>query len=193
MANLTTGAVTVLKSFNTIDPNSFDLQGLAIDTANSTLYLTARDFNTSSDNAIYSIPFSVSGSGSTATASVGATTTLYSGAGAFQPTDIVVDAQAGIFYTSGTSPYTSPPNVDDQSGNEAGVFEGSLTGGLTLTEVFAVSVGFADANPGHRRRHPGYLFAATVPSGHSPRSDGGRDGHLRRRRFGSDARFGPHD
>ena len=139
VANLTTGAVTVLKSFNTIDPNSFDLQGLAIDTANSTLYLTARDFNTSSDNAIYSIPFSVSGSGSTATASVGATTTLYSGAGAFQPTDIVVDAQAGIFYTSGTSPYTSPPNVDDQSGNEAGVFEGSLTGGLTLNEVFAVS------------------------------------------------------
>ena len=41
--------------------------------------------------------------------------------------------------TSGTSPYTSPPNVDDQSGNEAGVFEGSLTGGLTLNEVFAVS------------------------------------------------------
>ena len=119
--------------------NILTFKRLAIDTANSTLYLTAVDYTTSSDNAIYSMPFSVSGSGSTATASVGATTTLYSGAGAFQPTDIVIDAQAGIFYTSGTSPYTSPPDVDDQSGNEAGVFEGSLTGGLTLNEVFAVS------------------------------------------------------
>ena len=136
-----------MKSFDTIDPNYFNLQGLAVDTANSTLYLTAVDYHTSSDNAIYSIPFSVSGSGSTATASIGATTTLYSGAGAFQPTDIVVDAQAKIFYTSGTSPYTSPPDVDDQSGNEAGVFEGSLTGGSTLTEVFAVSAVLPAATP----------------------------------------------
>ena len=137
VANLTTGAVTVLKSFTSSDPY-FGLQGMDIDTVNHKLYLATADFgdNTSTSNAILSISYSVSGSGSTATASVGAATTLYSGSGAFQPTDIVVDAQAGIFYTTSSEPYTSPI---DGAGSDAAVFEGSLSGGSALTEVFAVS------------------------------------------------------
>jgi hypothetical protein len=136
-ANLTTGAVTVMKSFTSTDPN-FGLQGLDIDTANHTLYLATADLGSaaSASNAILGITYSVSGSGSTATASVVATTTLYSGSNAFQPTDIVVDAQAGIFYATGSAPYTSSTNG---SGTEAAVFEGSLTGGAALTQVFAVS------------------------------------------------------
>ena len=137
VANLTTGAVTVLKSFTSGDPN-FMLQGLAVDPGSHTLYLATADLLSanSASNAILSMSFSVSGSGSAATASVGPATTLYSGSGAFQPTDIVVDPQAGIFYTTGSAPYTVS---FDGSGVETAIFEGSLTGGAALNEVFAVS------------------------------------------------------
>ena len=42
VANLTTGAVTMLKSFTSSDPY-FRLQGLDIDTANDTIYLATAD------------------------------------------------------------------------------------------------------------------------------------------------------
>ena len=127
--NLTTGAVTVLHSFSSSDP-FFLLQGMDINTTSNTLYLTTGDFQNAStaSNAILSIPFSVSGSGSTATASIGTISTLYSGSGAFQPSDIVIDPAQGIFYTTG---------ID--SGSNAGVFEGSLSGGSSLTEVLSMS------------------------------------------------------
>ncbi len=127
--NLTTGAVTVLKSFSSSDPN-FLLAGMAINTSNNTLYLATANYgaNTSASNAILSIPFSVTGSGSSAQASLGSVTTLYSGAGADQPTDIVIDPAHGIFYTTG-----------EDSGNYAGVFEGNLSGGTSLTEVLSMT------------------------------------------------------
>ena len=118
VANLITGAVTVLKSFTSSDPN-FRLQGMDIDTANHTLYLATADLaDTPAPATPSSVSLSVSGSGSTATASVGAPTTLYSGSSAFQPTDIVVDAEAGIFYTTGSEAYTGS---FDGSGSEAAI------------------------------------------------------------------------
>ena len=135
VANLTTGAVTVLKSFfNTTD--SVDLlQGLAV--SGNTLYLTTVDYSdsTSADNQILKIPFTVTGSGSTANATLGAVTTLYSGSGADQPSDIVIDAANGIFYTTGETPAT----VDSSSGDVATVFEGSLSGGTSLTPVLSMT------------------------------------------------------
>src|ERR1700722_10551361 len=105
VANLNTGAITVLHSFTTqeiADPN-FILQGLAVDSANNQIYLTTANFgtNTSSDNAILKIPFTPSGSGNSATASIGAISTLYSGAGADVPQNIAIDVAQGIFYTAG--------------------------------------------------------------------------------------------
>ena len=54
-------------------------------------------------------------------------TTLYSGSGAFLPTDIAVDPGHGIFYAAG------------HNGDVAGVFEGSVNGGTTLTSVVSMS------------------------------------------------------
>ena len=118
----------VLYSTNQVDL----LQGLAVN--GNTIYLTTVDYgsNTSANNQILSIPFTVSGSGSTAKATVGASTTLYSGTGAHQPTDIVIDAAQGIFYTTGEQFV--------QTGTYYGaVYEGSLSGGTSLTEVLSMS------------------------------------------------------
>ena len=62
-------------------------------------------------------------------------TTLYSGSGADQPSDIVIDAANGIFYTTGETPAT----VDSSSGDVATVFEGSLSGGTSLTPVLSMT------------------------------------------------------
>jgi len=134
--NLTTGAVKVLNSF-TLQSNSdpyFLLQGMDINTASNTLYLATANFQnaSTSDNAILSIPFSVSGSGSTAAASIGTISTLYSGTGAFQPSDIVINPAQGIFYTTGEQFVATGTFY-------GAVFEGSLSGGSSLTEVLSMS------------------------------------------------------
>ncbi len=129
VANLTTGAVTVLHSFTSADP-FFLLQGLDINPATKTLYLATADFQdaTSASNAILSISYSVTGSGGTANASIGTIGTLYSGAGAFQPNDIAIDAGHNILYASGHG-----------NSSTAGIFEGSLSGGASLTSVLSMS------------------------------------------------------
>jgi hypothetical protein len=131
VANLSTGVITQLESFDS-PTNYFFLSGLAIDTANNKLYMTAVDETTSNaanlENAIVSLSFSTSGSGSSASASITSFRTLYSGSGAFQPTDIAIDPAQGILYTSGLG-----------SSAIGGIFEGSLSGGLSLTEVESMS------------------------------------------------------
>ena len=136
--NLTTGAVTVLKSGFFSNTDLVDLlQGLAI--SGNTLYLNTVDYGlgdaSSSANAILSIPFTVSGSGRSANASIGNITTLYSGSGDFQSSDIVIDAPQGIFYTTG---YQTVDISGEGEGNYAAVFEGSLSGGSSLTEVLSM-------------------------------------------------------
>jgi hypothetical protein len=129
VANLTTGAVTVLHSFfNSSDATSL-LQGLAINPTTKTLYLATADFQTASsaDNAILSISFSVTGSGSTAAAKIGTIGTLYSGSSAFQPNNVAVDPANNILYVAGHG-----------TGSVAGIYEGSLSGG-SLTNVVSMS------------------------------------------------------
>jgi hypothetical protein len=131
VANLSTGAITQLETFAS-PTNFFFLSGLAIDTVNDKLYVTTVDESpanaANNENAIISLSFSTSGSGSTANASITSVSTLYHGSGAFQPTDIVIDPAQGILYTSGL----------DGSGT-GGIFEGSLSGGASLTEVESMS------------------------------------------------------
>lgn len=135
--NLTTGAVTVMieNYFPTTDATDL-MQGLALN--GKTLYMTTANYagNTSTSNAIVAIPFTVSGAGSTAKATAGSPTTLYSGAGADQPIDIVVDAAHSIFYTTGEQ-YIS---TGTYTGNYYGsVYEGSLSGGSSLNQVLSMS------------------------------------------------------
>jgi hypothetical protein len=130
--NLSSGSVTVMESFFNSSDSVDLLQGLALN--GNTLYLTTVDYasNTSANNQILSIPFNVSGSGSTAKATVGTATTLYHGSGADQPTDIVINAAQGIFYTTGEQFV----NAGTYYG---AVYEGSLSGGSSLTEVLSMS------------------------------------------------------
>ncbi|HEX2941257.1 MAG TPA: Hint domain-containing protein, partial [Rhodopila sp.] len=129
VVNLSTGSITILKQFSSADAN-FLLGGLAVDTVNNKIYLTSSDHSdlTSGSNAIYSIPYTVSGSGSSAQASIGAVTTLYSGSGAYGPFDIRVDPAKGVLYTSGAQPASNPDFY-------GAVFAGSVNGGSSLTVV----------------------------------------------------------
>ena len=131
--NLITGHVAVLieNFFPTTDQNDL-LQGLAIN--GNTLYLATVDYgdNTSTNNQILSIPLTISGSGSTATATAGTPTTLYSGTGADQPIDIVIDPAHSIFYTTGEQFVTTGEYY-------GAVYEGSLSGGTSLTQVLSMS------------------------------------------------------
>jgi hypothetical protein len=133
--NLSTGSVTVMESFFSSTDSVDLMQGLALN--GNTIYLTTVDYgsSTSDNNAILAIPFTVSGSGSTANATVGTATTLYHGPGADQPSDIVIDAAQGIFYTTGEE----PASVGGSSGDVATVFEGGLSGGSSLTPVLSMT------------------------------------------------------
>ncbi|MGB6831073.1 MAG: Ig domain-containing protein, partial [Terracidiphilus sp.] len=131
--NLLTGHVTVLieNYFATSDQNDL-MQGLAIN--GHTLYMATVDYsdNTSTNNAIVAIPFTVTGTGSAATATAGTPTKLYSGTGADQPVDIKIDAAHGIFYTTGEQFVTTGEYY-------GAVYEGSLSGGSSLNEVLSMS------------------------------------------------------
>ncbi|MFZ0958214.1 MAG: Ig-like domain-containing protein, partial [Candidatus Sulfotelmatobacter sp.] len=135
--NLTTGATTVMieNFFPTTDANDL-MQGLALN--GNTLYLTTVDYgdNNSTNNQILSIPLTVSGSGSTAKATAGTATLLYSGAGAGQPVSIAIDAAHAIFYTTGEQFISTGTDAGDYYG---AVYEGSLSGGASLTEVLSMS------------------------------------------------------
>ena len=134
VANLNTGSITVLMSFTTqssSDPG-FLLGGLAVDPVNHEIYLTSIanfETNTSTNNAIYKISFTPTGSGNSANASIGSISTLYSGTGAFQPNDIAIDPAQNIFYTSGGSIVSSGTTI-------GAIYQGSLsnndTGSLSL-------------------------------------------------------------
>jgi len=129
--NLTTGLVTVMESFGNAS-STFLLHGLAVN--GNTIYLTTADYasNTASTNEILSIPFTLSGSGSTAKATVGTATTLYAGSGADQPSDIVIDPAQDVFYATGRQ-------IVSANTFYGAVFEGSLNGGSSLTEVLSTS------------------------------------------------------
>jgi hypothetical protein len=123
--------VTVMESFGNAS-STFLLRGLAVN--GNTIYLTTADYasNTASTNEILSIPFTLSGSGSTAKATVGTATTLYAGSGADQPSDIVIDPAQDVFYATGRQ-------IVSANTFYGAVFEGSLNGGSSLTEVLSTS------------------------------------------------------
>ena len=119
VANLTTGKVTVLLSepyapdpvYGTTGYGGKDLDGIAINAATHTLYYTTSNPITAANSGtdgIFSASYSVTGSGSTAAATIGASTTLYSGANSFDPTTISLDVADGVFYVAGGVPSSIP-------------------------------------------------------------------------------------
>ena len=136
VGNITTGNFTVLYTFPSSvsggQQNDATNPSIAIDTATHTLYITLENgfSGNTGQNFILSAQYSVTGSGSTASATIGAFTTLYSGAGADYPLDITLDPADGIFYTTGLAGNPS-------SGVYPEIYQGSLshTGAGSLTPV----------------------------------------------------------
>lgn len=164
VANLTTGAVTALFSEPFVDDPVFPgydggkiPNGIAVDPASHTLYYsTNNSFNPPANDGIFKASYTVTGSGSTASASLGASTTLYSGANSFSPTTLSVDGPDGALYVVGTVK-TKDASGPGYSPTDQGVFEGSLTADNTtaLTRVTpssetpsgTVSAAMADVAP----------------------------------------------
>ena len=150
--NLTTGAVQVLFTYAYRPDQTFGtdyyggnvLDGLAVDSATHTLYYTVNNlynplYNDSygdTQDGVYKVGFSVSGGSVT----LGTTTTLYSGANAFDPSRIEIDTQNGVFYVVGnTQAYNAAlggPGPSDEA-----IYVGSLTANNTtaLTRVTSAS------------------------------------------------------
>ena len=146
VANLTTGTFQVLFSepyvvdpfYGTSSNSGKYLNGVAADTVNQTLYYTTNDnFGPAADDGVYKASYTVTGSGSTASATLGASTTLYSGASSFDPSTISIDVPDGAFYVVGSVLAPDANAAPDNKATDQGVFEGSLTANNTtaLTRV----------------------------------------------------------
>jgi Hint domain len=103
--------------------------GLAIDTVNQEIYYSIENYYTPSENGIYSVRDTLSGS----LATVGTVTTLYSGAAAGDPESIAIDPVNGLLYVSGEVPLGS--------GSTGAAWVGSLSGSAEapLTQIFQLS------------------------------------------------------
>jgi hypothetical protein len=144
VANLTTGAVTTLLTepyvqdavYGTDGYGGAVLDGLAINTATDTLYYTTDNLTNTGEAGVYAASFTVTGSGSTASASLGTTRTLYSGTNSDNPSSISIDLQDGVFYVVG-NPLVKDSGDAGYTATAEGVFEGSLTANNTtaLTRV----------------------------------------------------------
>ena len=103
--------------------------GLVVDPVNQEIYYSIENYYTASENGIYSVHYTLSGS----LASVGPVTTLYSGAAAKDPELIAIDPANGLLYVSGEVPLGS--------GETGAAWVGSLSGSAVapLTQIFQLS------------------------------------------------------
>ena len=148
VANLTTGAVTTLLTepyvpdavYGTDAYGGAVLGGIALNTATNTLYYTTYNLNNTGEGGVYAASFTVTGSGSAATASLGTIGTLYSGTNSKNPSSISIDPQNGVFYVVG-NPLVQDSGDPGYTATAEGVFEGSLTANNTtaLTPVTPAS------------------------------------------------------
>jgi Hint domain/Domain of unknown function (DUF4347) len=103
--------------------------GLVVDPVNQEIYYSIENYYTPSENGIYSVHYTLSGS----LATVGPVTTLYSGAAAEDPEAIAIDPANGLLYVSGYVPLGS--------GQTGAAWVGSLSGSAEapLTQIFQLS------------------------------------------------------
>lgn len=130
VGNVLNGKATVL----TTQPVQNQLSGVAVN--NGTLYYSIVNGQTTfiANNKVLSAPITYSGSGTTATASLGVSTTLYAGANARFPADVEVDPVTGLLYTGGSGVPTGSATV-------AFINVGTITGGGSVQTVFTLDNG----------------------------------------------------
>lgn len=108
---------------------------------NGTLYYSTVNGGTVSSNNIFAVPYTVSGSGGSATAVLGTVSTLYAGANAGLPISLAIDPVSGRLYTAGSTPV----------GGKFGIVQinvGTIAGGGAMQELFTQSNGTTGVNGG---------------------------------------------
>lgn len=127
VGNVLSGTATVIATSTLGKP----LRGVAVN--NGTVYYSTINGGTIANNAIYAAPYTVTGSGASASASLGAVSTLYAGAAAGNPFSLAIDPVTGLLYTMGSSVggafSTAVLNV------------GTIAGGGSVQQVFTLDNG----------------------------------------------------
>ncbi len=159
VANLTTGAVSFLSATQLaavgVSTNNGLLSGIAVDPAHGMLYFTTVDTSHQNHNFIFSSAFTVTGSGATATATLGAINTLYTVGSSGAPANIVLDVPDGLFYVANAT-----DNPNSSSAVSGSIQVGYLDGSHPLTTVFEASTisGVTNATK------PANLFFESTPT-----------------------------
>jgi hypothetical protein len=161
VANLTTGAVSFVSSTQLaavgVTNSTGLLSGVAVDPAHGMLYFTATDTSHQDHNYIFSAPFTVSGSGATATAAVGTINTLYTVGNTGAPANIVLDVPDGLFYVANAT--NNPDSPTRVSGSiEVGRLTGSSAGPLTTVLQTSAMSGVTGVS------QPASLFFEATPT-----------------------------
>lgn len=128
VGNVISHTATVLATSTTGRP----LIGVAVN--NGTVYYSTANAGTIANNSIFAAPYTVTGAGSTANATLGAVSTLYAGANAGNPLSLTIDPASGLLYTAGSVAGTTP--------GVAQINVGTITGGGSIQQLFTLS----DAN-----------------------------------------------
>ncbi len=110
---------------------------------NGTLYYSTVNGGTVSSNNIFAVPYTVSGSGGSATAVLGTVSTLYAGANAGNPISIAIDPVTGRLYTAGSTPVPSTPTPGFAT---MAINVGTIAGGGAMQQLFTQSNGTIGVN-----------------------------------------------
>lgn len=106
---------------------------------NGTLYYSTANGSSVGGNNIFAVPYTVSGSGASASATIGTVTTLYAGANAGNPISIAVDPVTGRLYSAGASPVAGSPT-------SVAINVGTITGGGSMQTLFTQTNGTSSVN-----------------------------------------------
>lgn len=145
IANLSTGATTFVSAADLaavgVTNSTGLLSGIAVDPTNDMLYFTSTDTSHQDHNYIFKASFTVTGSGDTASATLGTIQQLYNVGSSGAPASIVLDVPDGLFYVANKT--DKPDSGTTVSGS---IEVGSLDGTQPLTTVFeASSLGLSSA------------------------------------------------
>lgn len=108
---------------------------------NGTLYYSTANGGTVAGNNIFAVPYTVTGSGASASATLGTVSTLYAGANAGNPVSLAIDPVTGRLYSAGASPVAGTPT-------SVAINVGTIAGGGSMQSLFTQSNGTSSVNGG---------------------------------------------
>ncbi len=104
-----------------------------------TLYYSTANGGTVAANNIFAAPYTVTGSGASASATIGTVSTLYAGANAGNPISLAIDPVTGRLYSAGASPVAGSPT-------SVAINVGTIAGGGAMQTIFTQTNGTSSVN-----------------------------------------------